>query len=782
MKRFRLAACLVLAVGIASTWVPPSVAGAAPHRSHFVTGVTLTPLLHGVRAVSPTTGASTKDDWLRLLAGSADRLVFSRSMNADEYDPEFESTYLYAVNSAGDVTPLGLQPSGFGWSIVGDMLTSTPSYNDTAVNWLNLSDNSSGSRSIPIGGHYLGATSAGWAYVLDNQLFTESTSGTVTPLGYPLGNAPGENVTSGGTGPNGALVVDSTSRVAYLRYADPTHPVVLDTVNLAHTGSSQPVYMQCVARTSDAFCGESPNTLPNSYNVGERLSLTGGPAVKVTSGGDGADFDDFAIDDQATATAGFSNFTVTKADGSGGGTETSTMGRFQATSAFNKIVTTNEADTEIETIAAPGDTPSVLVAPKMSPIQADSASQTAGRVVYLDDQVSPSSHPAPYVWSRPVRNMRGAIKLGTPSYIGTLDDGAGTDEPLQAPIASSALTAYLRVSRFDRPPYRFTRPVDPRSWTSGHTDSIVMLSGNRVLNRSRSIVDTTKRKLSPSRPVAQRPDAAALWGNEYCYMKYNGLLKCVGLVSGRHVTLRGPQRGETASSPAAGSVWLYGDHLAWLDARQSNSASLVDLRHPSRRIRLSASLTVVSLTSNGALVVRETHDRAGDATFYMRGYQRSAKPKPLLRATGVYDFVGVFEANVEVDQSVLTWADGNTIMAAPLPHVSDPPRFLGAPVAPKRMRAGKAGAWRAYLPYSASLTRCNVMIRRHHKVLRTLRCVRSDMAYGGVVVSWNGRDKSGEQVVPGKVSWTVHASNADGHAIAGGGLKRPVSGTIKVTH
>jgi hypothetical protein len=49
------------------------------------------------------------------------------------------------------------------------------------------------------------------------------------------------------------------------------------------------------------------------------------------------------------------------------------------------------------------------------------------------------------------------------------------------------------------------------------------------------------------------------------------------------------------------------------------------------------------------------------------------------------------------------------------------------------------------------------------------------------VVTWNGRRSSGAKVAPGKVTWVVLASNADGPARAGNGSKHPVHATITVT-
>jgi hypothetical protein len=765
----------LLAVAVGFGIAPAAAARNAPHARMAPAAVS-TPL-SGAVPVSPVDVDSTADEPIALVAGSASYLVFSRSTGAAGVNPDFQPTSMYVTNASGDVTSLGVQPAGFGWSIAGDLLTSTPSYFGTTVDWVDLTDGTAGSGSMPAGAAYLGATPSGWAYVKNNELFTETTSGISTSLGFPLGNGTGENVTSGGTGPDGALVVDATSAVAYVPYADPTHPVTLSTLDLTHGDpSTSPVYMQCIARTSDAFCGESPNTFPNSNVAGERLSLSGGPPTAVPPFGN-FDFQYFAIDDQATAISASEGIAVSNPDGTNRVNDEA-AGSFLV-SAFDKVAVTGAGDTTIDTFQAPGDTPTVLVPPTKAPVEARSASITSGRVVYLDDQVSPTSKPAPYVWARPIRNVDGQIDVGTPDYVGVFPDSDNLSDDFRStgPLLSSATLAVSLDDNTESPATAILRPLRPTTLEAGIERAISTLSGNRALSGSaaRGIHDTTTGQFVR---LAKHSLSSALWGQRFCFMSHRGAVACKDIDT-RHTTrAQGPL--VDPAKGASGGVSVYADHLSWLENGSTGlHALLVNLRHPHRRIALPAGMSVLSLTSNGVLLVKDDPAQL-QTTYYLRGYGAHASPVELLAATG--DESGLNgEIKVAVDQSVLTWDNGTDVMAAPLPHVADPPQYLGAPIAPRRLTRGNSSAWRAYLPYSASLDHCTVTIKRGHHTLRTLTCNPTFMNYGGAVVRWNGRDAHGK-VAAGKVRWTAHVSNSDGDGLNGNGVKKPVTGTIMVKH
>jgi hypothetical protein len=769
------AAIIVLMLGVTLLGASPATGAGGAHRD-LATPDAVTTTLPGAVAVSPLGNDSTDAEPITILAGSADQLAFARAPHAEGIgpDPSFQPFSLFVVNAAGDVRSLGVQQGGIGWSAAGDLLTSTPAYLGSTINWVNLADGTSGSGSTPAGSYYLGATPTGWAYVKGNELFTETTSGTSTSLGFPLGNATGENVTSGGTGPNGALVADATSAVAYVPYADPAHPVVLSTLDLAQSDPARfPDYMGCIARTTDAICGvsaASPGAL--DFPTGERLSLTGGAPVAVPEHED-VDFHQFAIDDQATAIADGDGYSVMNADGSDLTRENVFLGVIltSMTSALNKIAVTNSAGTAIDLLTGPGDTPTVLVPPTPARVVATTLHGSSGRVAYLDDQVSPTratqpdlENGPPFVWTRPVRSTNGRIKLGTASFVGVIPDLDESSEEFQlsGPLLSSATTAISLRGETRDPPTAILRPLRSTSVPS----SIFALSGNRVLGNR--VTDTVTGKV-----VGGTRHSGVLWGSRYCFLAATGELTCKDLDTGNTIKLKGLARGDADLSDSTLSI--YADHVAWQEPEASH-AKLVDLRHPHRRMDLPVGLALVSTTSNGVLLVKR--DQATRrATYYLRGYGRRAATVKILTDTGSFGP----GPSVGVDQSVLTWIDGTVVMAAPLPHVADPPHYLGDPVAPHHLNLAKQAAWRAYLPYSASLGRCTMTIRRRHHTLRTLRCDPADMKYGGAVVRWNGRDKHGRKVPAGTVTWTAHVANHDGHGLSTGGTRKPATGTIRVT-
>jgi hypothetical protein len=764
------AAIVVLILGVTLLGASPAT-GAGSARRDLATN-TVTTTLPGAVAVSPPGNDSADGEPITILAGSAGQLAFARSPHAEGIgpDPSFQPFSLFVVNAAGDVRSLGMQSGGIGWSVAGDLLTSTPTYLGSTINWVNLADGTSGSGSIPTGSYYLGATPTGWAYVKDNEAFTETTSGTSTSLGFPLGNATDENVTSGGTGPNGVLVADATSAVAYVPYDDPTHPVVLSTLDLGRSDPAKfPDYMGCVAGTTDAFCGLGVNTPPFDFHTGERLSLTGGAPVAVPEHED-VGYLQFAIDDQATAFADDDGYSVMNADGSDPTRQKVFLG-VTMTSALNKIAVTSPAGTAIDLLTGPGDALTVLVPPTPARVVASTVAVSSGRVAYLDDQVSPASVTQPdpdngprFVWTRPVRNSNGRIKLGTASFVGlTPDLGQSSEEfQLSGPLLSSATTAITLANGKDDPPTAILRPLRSTSVPS----SIYTLSGNRVLGNR--VTDTVTGKV-----VGGTRHSGVLWGSRYCFLAASGDLTCKDLDTGNMIKLNGLARGDVDLSDS--NLSMYADHVAWQEPEASH-AKLVDLRHPHGRIDLPAGLALVSTTSNGVLLVKKDQ-ASSSATYFLRGYGRHAATVKILTDT---DTVGP-GPSIGVDQSVLTWTDGTVVMAAPLPHVADPPRYLGDPVAPHHLNLAKQVAWRAYLPYSATLGRCTVTIKRRHHTLRTLRCDPTDMKYGGAVVRWNGRDTHGRKVPAGTVTWTAHVENHDGHGLRTGGTRKPATGTIRVT-
>jgi hypothetical protein len=141
-----------------------------------------------------------------------------------------------------------------------------------------------------------------------------------------------------------------------------------------------------------------------------------------------------------------------------------------------------------------------------------------------------------------------------------------------------------------------------------------------------------------------------------------------------------------------------------------------------------------------------------------------------------------------IDNSIAAWLDcpttafasAGTPKAAPLPHVANPPWFLGDPQAPSVFNNPGVGTWDSDFVTSAALTSCTVSISLGATTIRTLPCDNANMALGEATASWDGKNTGGTTVSPGVYTWKLNASNADGSLRNYNGSATPVTGTISV--
>jgi hypothetical protein len=144
-------------------------------------------------------------------------------------------------------------------------------------------------------------------------------------------------------------------------------------------------------------------------------------------------------------------------------------------------------------------------------------------------------------------------------------------------------------------------------------------------------------------------------------------------------------------------------------------------------------------------------------------------------------------SDFSLDDSTVAWldcatnsdSDNGTAEAAPLPHVANPPWFLGDPQAPNTYDPS-SGTWNADLVTSAALTDCNVVISQGSVTVKVLPCNAAGAALGEATASWNGTDNSGTPVPAGVYTWTLVASDADGSLLNYDGSTTPVTGPIVV--
>jgi len=299
-------------------------------------------------------------------------------------------------------------------------------------------------------------------------------------------------------------------------------------------------------------------------------------------------------------------------------------------------------------------------------------------------------------------------------------------------------------------------------YTANGNHQVEDISGDRVLlgYDETQVLDLRTGKVStPVDPA--NVEATALWGNYLAYIAANGSVRLKDLVTGVTRTLRRPG---SIKHPGDFAIFEFGDYAGWSDGPGSHATSkFVDVQHPRRVITIPGSYEMVALTSNGVLLATKP-SLDGSPGYDLRGYSRHSKVRDVLRVPkGLEEY-----DDVQVDASVLTWVKDGIVRAASLRIVADQPRSLGDPIAPM-------------VPYSASLSHCSFDFTAFGRVIDRVPCSRKDSPYGDAVVSWDGRTATGHSVRPGLVTWTVHARNASGSALAANGEGAAVHGRIKVS-
>lgn len=466
-KIFVALTALIAAVGIAN---PIADAATSSGQAAAASGGVV-----GAVTVSPTTIPSSYPAGISLLAGDPDHLVFLQSggFSDDQALGIRNSSVLYLANADGTTKSLGLVADTtnyfpYRYSVEGSFVTWSNEDITGSVSWVNIGTLAHGTTTIPTDATYLGSTPTGWAYIEGNALYTETPSGSVTLIGDPLGNAAGENVTQGATGPDGMLVADSQSNVAYVPYDDPTAPVTLQTADFSPTAMGGPAgsveYLDCsVPTASTAMCAaSSPGQFGYQFRAAERVSLTGGAPFSMKQ-----DFDNFAVSDAAIGigVADFNNFdlTVSNADGS---EPTMVPGRVvQSVGAFNKIIyTAGPDDTEtFKSVDSPTDPPATFLTPPAGEVDASELSLSAGHVVWSDDAAAPGStaRPSHSLWTRTIQNVGGKVVLGRRHHLmGTPSPRRGsglTVRRSRTPMSTQATPTTLTP----RSPRRYRRTRSP---------------------------------------------------------------------------------------------------------------------------------------------------------------------------------------------------------------------------------------------------------------------------------------------------------------------------------
>ena len=112
----------------------------------------------------------------------------------------------------------------------------------------------------------------------------------------------------------------------------------------------------------------------------------------------------------------------------------------------------------------------------------------------------------------------------------------------------------------------------------------------------------------------------------------------------------------------------------------------------------------------------------------------------------------------------------------PLPHVTEPPRYLGHPFAPGSLVQG-SGPWRGEWVFTQPLPSCTMTILAGSSAVRRYNCATVN---GSALVTWDGKGSQGAPVGAGAYTWQLNASGADGPAVDEDGHTGPITGTVVV--
>lgn len=398
---------------------------------------------------------------------------------------------------------------------------------------------------------------------------------------------------------------------------------------------------------------------------------------------------------------------------------------------------------------------------------------TAGRVAWIDD--STVAYP---VRSRRLLGSGAGLRLGplvvtAPATAGEPPGNPPIDVSFSGLDASGSRSVFVGSS----PPGPLSRSVGEVLLASAggrrilnFGDGDVALSGAHVLYGTPTghlvLFDATT---GTSRDLtgAVGPDllggtgdlGTALYGRYVAYAR-SGYGWRLDLATGRSV-----RAGRSTSRAGVGAVMTAGD---WVISRSGATAAA---RLVYRNVRTRG--PVRSVGGNRTL---ESVSQAGFVSSTPSGRQLfrtwgSTVDRPLPPALG----------SVQVGGGLMAWIglDGYPRLA-PFPPSAARPQALGAPVATKRVAAGRS--WRLDQPTSQVLTACAVVLRNPAgRVVATLRCNRVFAGQGEAVARWTAR-RGGHDVPAGRYRWQLVARGAAGPVLSATGTPgTAVHGIVVVT-
>ncbi|HVU61564.1 MAG TPA: fibronectin type III domain-containing protein [Mycobacteriales bacterium] len=448
-----------------------------------------------------------------------------------------------------------------------------------------------------------------------------------------------------------------------------------------------------------------------------------------------------------------------------------------------------------------GDAPTKVLTDPDLPLSATAVALGPGRVAYSDNAT-----PAAPIYSRSLTTSGSTLNAGPETLVTSSSTGYGislsgvrTAYPDDTVDSGNARNHALELTAVGGSPQTISS-----SKTTPKFDNVVegssQLSGRRVLypvfaddGRGYELYDDITKTSSPvsgSTALASVP-SHALWGNFLVSLDSSGLITREDLSTG--VTTPIHQIPVPAGDNFGGSVSTWGDIIAWrgctfpsgggactesngyLTAPAGGSpGAVVELPDDADRITVSNGYVVYAnlagLSATGTLVAQRVTG----------GLPLTITASPCAGS----EFMDPYS----IDGSTVAWLDctgrtgyfsSGTPEAAPLPHVSNPPWFLGDPQAPARYSTGD-GTWDADFVTSAVLTSCSIVISQGSTTVKSLPCDAASAALGEATASWDGSNAAGDTVAPGLYDWTLNASNADGALRNYDGTASPVMGTVMV--
>ncbi|HTW20105.1 MAG TPA: hypothetical protein VME70_07845 [Mycobacteriales bacterium] len=645
MRQRRLGTTAAAAVTAALTvcdLMPPAVAASNATRS-------LTP-----------TGASTQSDDVRALTGSPALLVFDRQHRLARdvnlgaaTDPDGSGDHvLYTRTGTGTTKKLATVPTTVeyfvsGWSLTGSTLAAGennaddgyPVYTDAVV-WTVPS----GKRTtihLAATDQYLAAAPGGIVYSTEHGTVRErTTSGsTVTLATAPLGVTP-RPLVFGGAGPDGVVVGDTTGQAAYIPFAAPHTPVVLD------TGSTDPVRCADVTSTYAACTGEPAED--DGYGAsGAYLVPLDGSAPTVAPERSGQPADAAAVAgssliagylDQADADhAIYSQDVYTQPAGSTTQTKAASGLWSDLVSATGVAVAGTVDHTSLRAISSAGSAQTV-VPKRASPVSVDTFALASSRVVYADDQkVGSRPGRVESAFARTLSTNKGQAHAGSATLLST-----GTGKVTGNLVgASDAITVY---ATYGGKPVTVTLHVHSKS---GDTATVPNVLGQGILQVSGSEV-LFQRTVSGG---SHEDVYDANTGRTYLVRKISGGIDYTGIAlcknhiayATRHGAIyrenfRTHQKAQLAKAlphDVGGvqfSVYMHGSWVGWSALPVSH-----ELSKPENKLRnahtmkpaISLSHRLYSLTSAGALLDTTATFRDGFSqqglivsatSFWLRSY------------------------------------------------------------------------------------------------------------------------------------------------------------------